>query len=149
FNMVKVDVARIWNTWNPAAIHSGRFNVIEQSRFQPITKFRNSRNAAIRKPASCNFCGKTKTNDARQILRTCPPLTLVVPAEKQRFNQCSPPNIHRSCPLRAMELVSRNREQIAADPGDVDRNLPRSLNSIGMEINISFSSNPPNLLDGL
>ena len=51
--------------------------------------------------------------------------------------------------LRPVKLVAGDREQVAADFVDVDWNLSRRLNSIGMKIHVDFRRNLSDLCHGL
>src|ERR1700694_727855 len=58
-------------------------------------------------------------------------------------------HVERAYTLRSVNLVARDSQQVASDFVDIDRDLPRRLHRVGMEVNVGLGSNLSNLRDGL
>src|SRR5215472_4318604 len=103
-----------------------------------VTHSRHLRPAAARKPLPRDLGGFAQTNDARQILGSSPPLPLVAAAIKERLNESSLLQEESSGALRGVKFMPGDGERIASNLGHIDRRLPRSLDGVGMEENISL-----------
>ena len=89
-----------------------------------------------------------ETDDAGNVLRSRPARALVASAIEHGLQDGSLAHIQRAHSLRSMNLVSGNREQIAADALYVDGDLPRRLHGVRVEIDIGFGGNLADLFDG-
>src|SRR5215469_9007996 len=102
---------------------------------------------AFGKSAHRDFGGAPQSNNARNILSACTPLPLMIASKEQRLKQRAATNVQGANSLRSVELVSRNREQIATDLAHVNRNLAYCLHRVSMKIDIGFSSNSSDLFN--
>ena len=70
-------------------------------------------------------------------------------AMEHRLKPSSLADVERTHPLRPVKLVARDGQQVASDFVDIDRDFPRRLHGIGVEVNVGFGSNLSNLCDRL
>src|SRR3974390_3656529 len=68
---------------------------------------------------------------------------------EERTELSSLPDVERADALRGMNLVAGNRERVAGDSVDVDRDLGSGLHRIGVETYAGFGGDPSDFFDGL
>ena len=114
------------------AIHSARLNP-QQLALQPIPQFCHLSIIPALQPRQ--FRRLPQAHNPRNILRPRTPRALVPPPILDWLQLSSLPYIKRAHALRPVQLMPRNRQQIAPNLFHAHRNLPRRLHRVGMKIN--------------
>ena len=73
----------------------------------------------------------------------------MAPAIEHGLKLSSLADVERAHTLRPVKLVARDGQQVASDLVDIDRDLPRRLHGVGVEVNVGFGGNLSNFRDGL
>ncbi len=95
---------------------------------QPAQRVGGAGKGAFREVA-----GRSQRDDRRDTLRTRPPPTLVAGPMEQGLQRDAIPNIERPDPLRRVDLVAGNRQQVHPEIVDVDRDLPHRLRDVSVD----------------
>src|ERR1022692_1522210 len=144
FDAIETNVGRVRNARSAFAIQPASFNR-EQFPFQAIAHRRYLQIVTALEPHNRQLRRLPQPDDARNILRPRAPRTFMTSAIKHRLDLSSLANEKRAHALRRVKLVPGNRQQIASDFANINRNFPRRLHRIGVKINVSFRCNLPNL----
>ena len=97
-----------------------------------------SRSAAMRGAAAAASArrvvgGRAHAGDGRHVLGAGAAVALLAPAGHERHQPHAAADPQRADALGPAELVRRDRQQVDAERGDVDRNLAGGLHGVGVE----------------
>ena len=148
-NVIEIDVRRIRNPRRTTTIHARSLGRAKNRRLQPVTQPGHFLTGPIRKPAERNLRRLAQSHNAGHVFRSSPPLPLMPPAVEQRLQPSSLAHIQRPHSLRRVQLVTGNRQQVAANPVHIQRHLGRRLHGIRMEQDPGFRRNLANCLHRL
>src|SRR5271163_108198 len=95
------------------------------------------------------FRSLAEADDSGDVFGAGAALAFVGPAEEERLKLGAAVDVESADALRAVHLVGGDGEQVAADLRDIDGELSRSLDGVGVEIDIGLGGDAANLFDGL
>ena len=107
------------------------------------------RHVAAGKSLPCQFGGLAEAHNSGNILGSGAARALVTSAVKHGREQRSAPNVERANALGRMQLMAGERQQIGLEAADLNGNLARGLYRVGVEVDVGFRSDSPDLLNGL
>ncbi len=91
----------------------------------------------------------SQTDDAGDIFGARPEPPLVMSAVEQLPQSRAAADVQSAYPLWRVKLVAREGEQVEVQRVDVDRNFPRRLHGVGMEVHVGFAGDAPDFLERL
>ena len=90
-----------------------------------------------------------QAHNSRNIFRAGAAIAFVVTAVEDRLEFRAGADVQRAHALRPVNLVRRNRKQIHAQAVDVQRQFPRALHRVAVEVNVLFRRDAADLFDRL
>src|ERR1700761_4545329 len=113
--MVEPEVRGVGHSWRACTVDTGLPYARQDALFQPVAQCGEPSRSIAREEGHRHLCGMAQADDPWQVLRARAALPLLRAAEEEGHRVCAAADVKRACALRAVELVARDGQQVAAD----------------------------------
>src|SRR5260370_10265260 len=144
----KNQIRRVGGSWSGAAVYTRLGNAVQQTLLQFVAKSRFAPRV-IRQRLASDFRGLAEAHDARDVLRPGTEAALVMSAIEKLPQARSTADIQGADSLWRIEFVPGNGEEINSQSVDVDRDFPRGLYGVGVEVDVGFLGDAADFFDRL